>query len=203
MHDKVIDAVRKVRLVGDAFKASHTPRPCALSRLIPCPQMTRGNVGSLLVFDPEKLKPTDHPIREAEGDAVMGIVTERGTQTSRPAAYLCVYKEYRGRSLWNGAGNDVCGVVPDYLTKVVVMGKSSAELPVSEIMTPQSKLMTVSPSQSVVEVMELMIDNNFRHVPVVSACFPPLSFLCAWKGGWQPLHGCVPFFLWLHVVFGT
>jgi CBS domain-containing protein len=47
------------------------------------------------------------------------------------------------------------------------MGKSSSELPVSDIMTPQSKLMTVSPQQSVVDVMTLMIDNNFRHVPVV------------------------------------
>ena len=51
---------------------------------------------------------------------------------------------------------------------MVVKGKSSSELPVSNIMTPQSKLMTVSPQQSVVDVMTLMIDNNFRHVPVVS-----------------------------------
>ena len=58
----------------------------------------------------------------------------------------------------------------DYLTKVVVLGKSSSELPVSNIMTPQSKLMTVSPQQSVVDVMTLMTDNNFRHVPVV--CLP-------------------------------
>ena len=50
------------------------------------------------------------------------------------------------------------------------MGKSSSELPVSDIMTPQSKLMTVSPQQSVVDVMTLMIDNNFRHVPVVHFC---------------------------------
>ncbi len=55
------------------------------------------------------------------------------------------------------------------------MGKSSAELPVAEIMTPQSKLMTVTPAQSVVEVMELMIDNNFRHVPVVRSLYLPLS----------------------------
>ncbi|CAL8462071.1 g1602 [Coccomyxa elongata] len=94
-------------------------------------KMTKGNVGSLLVFDPEKIT-IDQPIKEASGDAVVGIVTER-----------------------------------DYLTKVVVVGKSSSELPVSQIMTPQSKLMTVSPQQSVVDVMKLMIDNTFRHVPVV------------------------------------
>ncbi|KAK9906807.1 hypothetical protein WJX75_008399 [Coccomyxa subellipsoidea] len=95
-------------------------------------KMTKGNVGSLLVFDPEKIT-IDQPIKEASGDAVVGIVTER-----------------------------------DYLTKVVVVGKSSSDLPVSKIMTPQSKLLTVTPQQSVVHVMELMIDNNFRHVPVVN-----------------------------------
>ena len=66
----------------------------------------------------------------------------------------------------------------DYLTKVVVLGKSSSELPVSDIMTPQSKLMTVSPQQSVVDVMTLMTDNNFRHVPVVRPWNP-----CAWSCG--------------------
>lgn len=66
----------------------------------------------------------------------------------------------------------------DYLTKVVVLGKSSSSLHVREIMTPQSKLMTVSPNQSVLEVMSLMIDNNFRHVPVVRpAIMPPISLL--------------------------
>lgn len=65
--------------------------------------------------------------------------------------------------------------ITDYLTKVVVVGKSSSELPVSQIMTPQSKLMTVSPQQSVVDVMKLMIDNTFRHVPVVSSVSRPLE----------------------------
>ena len=35
--------------------------------------------------------------------------------------------------------------------------------------------MTVTPQQSVVEVMELMIDNNFRHVPVVCALGNPIT----------------------------
>jgi CBS domain-containing protein len=57
----------------------------------------------------------------------------------------------------------------DYLTKVVVVGKISATLPVEEIMTPESKLMTVVPQQSVLDVMKLMMKYNFRHVPVVRA----------------------------------
>jgi hypothetical protein len=39
--------------------------------------MTKGNVGSLLVFDPAKIT-IDAPMKEAAGDAVVGIVTERG-----------------------------------------------------------------------------------------------------------------------------
>lgn len=52
-----------------------------------------------------------------------------------------------------------------------MQGKTSATLPVSEIMTPESKLMTVAPDQNVLEVMYLMNSNNFRHVPVVSFLF--------------------------------
>ena len=55
----------------------------------------------------------------------------------------------------------------DYLTKIVVMGKSSAKTKVTEIMTPQSKMMTVPPTHSVINVMELMMKHGFRHVPVV------------------------------------
>ncbi|KAK9806943.1 hypothetical protein WJX72_008229 [[Myrmecia] bisecta] len=98
-------------------------------------KMTKGNVGSLLVFDPSKIRyGTDEAtkLKKVEGDAVVGIVTER-----------------------------------DYLTKVVVVGKNSSSLHVKEIMTPQSKLRTVSPQSSVLEVMTLMMDYNFRHVPVV------------------------------------
>ena len=57
----------------------------------------------------------------------------------------------------------------DYLTKVVVVGKSSSTLHVAEIMTPQSKLMTMSPYNSVLEAMALMMDKNIRHVPVVGS----------------------------------
>ena len=48
-------------------------------------------------------------------------------------------------------------------------GKSSAVLSVEEIMTPESVLKTVTPGDTVLAAMELMIENNFRHVPVVRA----------------------------------
>ena len=53
----------------------------------------------------------------------------------------------------------------------MVSGKSSATLSVEEIMTPESVLKTVTPEDTVLAAMELMIDNNFRHVPVVRSPF--------------------------------
>lgn len=41
-------------------------------------QMTQGNVGSLLVFDPAKAGAAGSGGAVAPGDAVVGIVTERG-----------------------------------------------------------------------------------------------------------------------------
>lgn len=71
---------------------------------------------------------------------------------------------------YHAASTDaVLGIITerDYLTKVVVQGRSSAQLKVAQIMTPQEKLQTVAPDRSVLEVMEMMVDKSFRHVPVV------------------------------------
>jgi len=58
----------------------------------------------------------------------------------------------------------------DYLTKVVVKGRNSHSTKVCDIMTPVKDLMMVTPKNSVLDVMELMVEKNFRHVPVVEAC---------------------------------
>jgi CBS domain-containing protein len=58
----------------------------------------------------------------------------------------------------------------DYLTKVVVKGRNSSSTKVSEIMTPVKDLIMVTPKHSVLDVMELMVEKNFRHVPVVETC---------------------------------
>lgn len=96
-------------------------------------KMAKGNVGSLLVFDPSKLQLGTADITSAASEAVVGLITER-----------------------------------DYLTKVLVSGKSSKVLQISEIMTKAEDLRTVSPKDTVLEAMQLMIENNFRHVPVVN-----------------------------------
>lgn len=53
----------------------------------------------------------------------------------------------------------------DYARKVVLQGKSSREMPISEIMT--HKVVCVRPEQSVEDCMALMTDKRIRHLPVL------------------------------------
>ena len=55
----------------------------------------------------------------------------------------------------------------DYARKVVLAGRSSRELPVSEIMTTQ--VVCVAPARSVDECLALMTDKRIRHLPVRDA----------------------------------
>jgi CBS domain-containing protein len=53
----------------------------------------------------------------------------------------------------------------DYARKLILKGKSSKDTKIGEIMT--SKLITVSPENSVEDCMELMTDRKIRHLPVI------------------------------------
>lgn len=55
----------------------------------------------------------------------------------------------------------------DYARGVVLKGKSSKEMPVSEIMTPQSCLITANPANTVDECLSLISDKRIRHLPVL------------------------------------
>ncbi|MBS0387972.1 MAG: CBS domain-containing protein [Proteobacteria bacterium] len=66
-------------------------------------------------------------------------------------------------------GEQLAGIVSerDYARKVILMGRSSSDTPVSQIMTAQ--VITVAPSQSTQQCMQLMTDRRVRHLPVVDA----------------------------------
>lgn len=63
-------------------------------------------------------------------------------------------------------GGRIAGVISerDYARKVILLGKSSHDLQVRDIMT--SKVITVHPGQTVEECMALMTEKRIRHLPV-------------------------------------
>jgi len=54
----------------------------------------------------------------------------------------------------------------DYARKVILMGRSSSDTPVSQIMT--TSVITVEPGFSAQQCMQLMTDRRVRHLPVVA-----------------------------------
>ncbi|NMG75249.1 CBS domain-containing protein [Aromatoleum diolicum] len=53
----------------------------------------------------------------------------------------------------------------DYARKLVLKGLNSKEATVGDVMTPN--VCTITPSQTLDEVMNIMTENRFRHLPVV------------------------------------
>ena len=53
----------------------------------------------------------------------------------------------------------------DYTRKVILKGRSSKDTPVSDIMTKQ--VLTVHPSNSVTDCMQIMTEKRVRHLPVL------------------------------------
>jgi len=53
----------------------------------------------------------------------------------------------------------------DYARKIALMGKSSKETPISDVMT--ADLITISPEDSIEHCMEIMTEKHIRHLPVI------------------------------------
>ncbi len=66
-------------------------------------------------------------------------------------------------------GENIVGIISerDYARKVILKGKSSKDIPVRDIMTPN--VILVHPDQSIEECMTLMSGKRIRHLPVLEA----------------------------------
>jgi len=113
--------------------------------------MSRANVGSLIVLDSGNTN---------NAAAIRGIFTERGI----PPVFLLLIL-----SGCSGAENELVRSLPppDYMKKIVLTGKNSSETSIYEIMTPKAAMMTIGPKNSVMEAMDLMVENQIRHLPVL------------------------------------
>jgi CBS domain-containing protein len=66
-------------------------------------------------------------------------------------------------------GETLSGIVSerDYARKVILMGRSSADTPVRDIMT--AAVITVQPETLVEKCMQVMTERRVRHLPVIEA----------------------------------
>ncbi len=62
----------------------------------------------------------------------------------------------------------VAGIISerDYARKVILLGKTSKQTLVGEIMTPASQMVSVTPTDTVDECMVIMTARHVRHLPV-------------------------------------
>ena len=99
---------------------------------------------------------------ESKGNAVHAIAPEKPVLD----AIRAMAENYVG-ALLVMSGDELLGIVSerDYARKVILLGRSSAQTPVREIMS--SPVTTVAPGDSVNQCMKMMTDKRMRHLPVV------------------------------------
>lgn len=96
----------------------------------------------------------------------MGVISVTPSSTVIEAAKL-LSKNRIGTVVVSADGETLDGILSerDIVRELGKRGTGCLNDPVSELMT--SKLITCSPSNSALEVLEIMTDGRFRHLPVM------------------------------------
>ncbi|MFZ2632577.1 MAG: CBS domain-containing protein [Desulfosalsimonadaceae bacterium] len=103
---------------------------------------------------------------------IRDILQEKGSEVYSIPPHATVYETLQMLADKNvGAllvmqDDSVAGIISerDYARKVVLKGKFSKDVPVSEIMS--SHILRIDPDQDIETCMELMSDKRVRHLPV-------------------------------------
>jgi CBS domain-containing protein len=108
------------------------------------------------VFDPVSL------VLRKKGNAIWSVSSDTDVYS---AMKLMADKDVGALLVMDG--NQLVGMVSerDYARKVILMGRSSKETPVREILS--EPLITIPPECSVDEAMRLITTHRIRHLPVV------------------------------------
>lgn len=101
---------------------------------------------------------------QVKGGSVLSVTPE-----SSVYAALKLMAEKNVGALLVMNGDALRGIMSerDYARKVILLGKSSHELAVRDIMS--DKVVSVTPQQTVDDCMGLMTDRRIRHLPVIDS----------------------------------
>lgn len=121
---------------------------------------------------------TEHAASAALVETVRSVLKAKGNHVWSISPDATVYEaiasmaERRIGALVVLVNDNLAGIVSerDYARKVILLGKSSRETYVREIMT--SPVTTVTPDHTVAECMHIMTDHRIRHLPVLETGQP-------------------------------
>lgn len=104
-------------------------------------------------------------VRQILANKNANIITATPQQTVLEALQLMAEKDISAVLVTEGARLVGIFTERDYARKVALKGRSSKDTQIAEVMS--QNLLTVSPSHTVEQVMSMMTENRFRHLPVV------------------------------------
>ena len=109
---------------------------------------------------------TVRQLLESKGSSILSINPDANVYEA-----LVVMAEKRVGALLVMQENKLVGIFSerDYAREIALKGKTSRDTAVSEAMTPQSSLITITPSDTVEYCMNLINDKRIRHLPVIES----------------------------------